>query len=91
MVVAVLVTLGVFVAAAVGYPLVHGGRWLVVAVRSLVLLVLNAWVLLTASIVCNDYYGLCSDWTDRGNSLFGAGPGQIMANGPRAIGREVLL
>jgi hypothetical protein len=70
---AVFLTLALFIGAIVGMPLIRGRRWVTFAGRAVVLVVLNAFVLLTAGIAFNDNYQFYSDWTDLHNSLFGSG------------------
>jgi enterochelin esterase-like enzyme len=68
-----LSTVAAFVAAVVLMPLIRGNRWLVIGSRAMALLMVNAFVLLSAAIAFNDHYQFYADWTDLGNSLFGSG------------------
>jgi hypothetical protein len=88
-----LLTLGAFIGAVIGIPLIRGNRWIVLASRALVLVVLNTFVLVSAGIAFNDHYLFYADWTDLDNSLFGNGVASSItlhagASGLQASGRD---
>jgi hypothetical protein len=77
LVTAAILTVAVFAAAIVGLPMIRANRWIAGGLRAVVLVVVNAFVLLTVAIAFNDKYQFYADWTDLGSSLFG-GPVQAV-------------
>jgi len=71
LVVCVLVTVGAFVAAVMVMPRLARNRVAPIALRSLILIVVNALAVMTAGVALNDNYQFYADWTDLSTSLYG--------------------
>lgn len=73
LIVCLLVTIGAFVGAVLIMPRLAGNRAAPIAMRALMIVLVNALVVLTAGVALNDKYQFYADWTDLSTAFFGGG------------------